>query len=271
MQLERFKEAKAAEIATLRKALDAGELVPPEAGQRVDFLAALTLDKQALPHVIAEYKRASPSRGIICQSLSVEEVAVQYADAGASALSILTEERFFDGQITYLERARDALRKHGVQLPLLRKDFLFDPVQVYATAQTAASALLLIVRLLPDVRALRKLRELAESFGLSAVVEVFDAQDLALARESGAKILQVNARDLDTLTVDRQACLRLAEANPPENAERWICASGISEPEHLQACAEVGFCACLVGTSLMRDGQPGQALSTLLGGYHRAD
>ena len=271
MQLERFKEAKASEIAALRKALEHGELSQPGPVERSDFLKALTLGKIGLPAVIAEYKRASPSRGRICDALGVEDVVLQYAEAGASALSILTEERFFDGQISYLDRARAALSRHGSALPLLRKDFLFDPVQVYATARTAASALLLIVRLTPDVHTLRQLRELAESFGLHAVVEIFDAEDLVLARESGARLLQVNARDLETLAVDREACLRLAGSYPPKSTECWICASGISAPGHLRAAADAGFSACLVGTALMQEGKPGQALSELLGGCSRDD
>ena len=267
MQLERFREAKADEIRQLQKAWEAGLLAERGEIVRPEFFGALAWH-QGLPAVIAEYKRASPSRGRICDSLSVEDVALAYARSGASALSILTEERYFDGQIGYLDRAARVLSERP--LPILRKDFLFDPLQVYATAQTQASAILLIVRLTPDVRTLRTLRELAERLGLCAVVEVFDRQDLALARESGARIIQVNARDLERLSVDAKAPLALAGMYPPLASERWICASGIATCAQLKECAEVGFSACLVGTALMASGNPGQALTQLLGGDNRA-
>ena len=127
------------------------------------------------------------SRGPICHSLTVEEAARQYVAAGAGALSILTERRFFAGELDFLERA--AARCLGT--PLLRKDFIFDPLQVRATAATPAAALLLIVALTPDAALLRRLREQAESLGMQAVVEVCGSKDLALARESGARIIQV--------------------------------------------------------------------------------
>lgn len=150
-----------------------------------------------------------------------EEAAKQYAEAGASCLSVLTEETYFKGTLGYLKRMS------APGLPLLRKDFIFDRLQVAATAATPASALLLIVRLTPDAALLRSLREQAEAHGIDAVVEIFDEADLALARESGARIIQVNARDLDTLQVDRSACLRLAERfHQAGDNEAWIAASG---------------------------------------------
>ena len=102
---------------------------------------------------------------------------------------------------------------------------------------------------------------------MQAVVEVCGSKDLALARESGARIIQVNARDLDTLRVDRQACLELARRYPPEQGEIWIAASGMDRREHLEDAARAGFSAALVGTALMQDGQPGAALHRLLHGW----
>lgn len=139
-----------------------------------------------------------------------------------------------------------------------------DPLQVEATAATPASALLLIVRLTPDPKDLRTLREQAESYGIDAVVEVFDKADLELARESGARIIQVNARDLETFHVDRQAGLDLIRDCPPLGEEVWIAASGVSEGVHLVEAAKAGFTAALVGTALMKDGRPGEAVSKLL-------
>lgn len=266
MPLERFRRAKEAEVAALRQAADEGTLPAVYVGHRPDFLSALrTPSQQHLPVVVAEYKRASPSRGSICQTLDVEDVVRQYTVAGAGALSILTEEKFFQGHVSYLERAARAIGTTGQRLPLLRKDFLFDPLQIRFTASTPASALLLIVRLTPDVRLLRHLRESAEHYGMHAVVEVFDAADVRVARESGARIIQVNARDLASLTVNRGACLALARRCPPTFGETWIAASGLCRPEHLQAAAQAGFHAVLVGSALMEGGRPGKALAGLLG------
>ena len=164
----------------------------------------------------------------------------------------------------YLDEAATALGPACP--PLLRKDFLFDPLQIAATAATPASALLLIVRLAPDAGLLRELREQAESFGMQAVVEIFDTEDLQLARQSGARIIQVNARDLETFAVDSNACLELIRRCPPEGEERWIAASGLSRTEHLRAAAEVGYDAVLIGTALMEQEDPGVALRRLLRG-----
>lgn len=265
MLLERFRTAKQDEIQALRNLEARGELPPALTLFRPDFAAALSQPPKGRQlAVVAEYKRASPSRGEICENLEVEVVARQYAAAGASAVSVLTEETFFHGRLNYLDRAVRALSSFGARVPVLRKDFIFDPLQIRATAATPASALLLIARLTPDAGELRHLRELAESFGIQAVVEVFDAEDLLLARESGARIIQVNARDLETLSVDRKACLQLAREHPPLEGEIWVAASGICSACHLQAAAGAGYSAALVGSALMEGGQPGAALASLL-------
>ena len=266
MLLERFRKAKQAEVQAL-KALEAqGALPAVYEGQRPDFTEALARRVPGSPlAVVAEYKRASPSRGVICESLEVEDVARQYAAAGASAVSVLTEETFFRGRLEYLARAADPALYAGPRAPLLRKDFIFDPLQVRATAATPASALLLIVRLTPDAATLRALREQAESYGIHAVVEIFDVEDLRLARESGARIIQVNARDLESLAVDLGACLQLAQSCPPARGEQWIAASGMSSAGHLRAAAAAGYHAALVGSALMENGTPGEALTALLG------
>lgn len=259
MRLEAFRAAKEPEIQALRQLEYIGLLPLPRRAVRPSFLGRLA-KPAALPHVVAEFKRASPSRGDILLDLAPEEAARQYAAGGAACLSVLTEEAHFKGKIGYLGRMA------GAGLPLLRKDFVLDPLQVLATAATPASALLLIVRLTPEVALLRRLRELAESLGMDAVVEVFDAEDLALARESGARLIQVNARNLDTLKVDRAACLRLAERYAPRTDEVWIAASGMSRPEHLRQAGDAGYRAALVGTSLMEGGAPGTALAALVAG-----
>ncbi|MDR2745099.1 MAG: indole-3-glycerol-phosphate synthase [Desulfovibrio sp.] len=270
MRLERFYAAKAGEIAFLRAAAGQGKLPEIFTGARQDFAKALRTPSPGVPlSVVAEYKRASPSRGLVCDSVSVEDAVLQYAQSGARAVSVLTEEIHFQGDMDFLARAAQAMFGLAEPLPLLRKDFIFDLLQVRATAASPASALLLIVKMTPDAGILRQLREETEKFGMQAVVEVFDAGDMRLARESGARIIQVNARNLDTLGVDRAACCRLAESLPPENGELWVAASGISRPEHLTRIAAAGFHAALVGSVLMARGRPGLALKALL--QHRGD
>lgn len=257
MLLEQFREAKAEEIALLTDLASRRELPRPWKGRRPDFLKAIETPPSGQPvAVIAEFKQSSPSRGVIATGLKPEEVAEQYAGAGASCISVLTEERFFGGRIGYLERM------HRTGIPMLRKDFIFHQLQVMETASTPASALLLIVRLTPDARILRTLREQAEAYGMHAVVEIFDEADLALARESGARIIQVNARDLDTLKTDRQACMGLGKLR--RDGEVWIAASAMSAGAHLREAAEAGFQAVLMGTALMDGGKPGEKLAAIL-------
>ena len=234
MLLDRFREAKAEEIALLTDMASRRELPRPWKGRRPDFLKAIAEPPAGQPvAVIAEFKQSSPSRGVIATGLKPEEVAEQY-----------------------LERMSRA------GLPLLRKDFIFHQLQVMETASTPASALLLIVRLTPDARTLRILREQAEAYGMHAVVEVFDESDLAIARESGARIIQVNARDLDTLETDRAACLDMGKLR--REGEVWIAASAMSAGAHLREAAEAGFQAVLMGTALMDGGKPGEKLAAIL-------
>ena len=268
--LERFIEAKQAEVRMLEGLMQneasfaPGGLLCPWAGTRPSFRAALESGgRNGAPlAVIAEFKKASPSRGVICETLEVEDVVRQYAENGASAVSILTEQQYFKGDIRYLARASEAVPG----MPLLRKDFIFHPAQVAATLASPASAMLLIVRLTPDADQLRALREQAEAGGVEAVVEVFDEADLLLARESGAGIIQVNARDLATLKVDREACLQLIRKYPPLDGELWIAASGMACRADLEAAAEAGYHAALVGSALMEHGTPGESLRRLLEG-----
>ena len=252
--LDRFKKAKVAEIAGLQSLYADGRIPEPYSGHRPSFTGSLKSAGKA--PLIAEYKRASPSRGTLNMHTSPEEAAAAYADAGAGAISVLTEEQYFKGELSFLERTA------GSGLPLLRKDFIFHPLQVAQTASTPASALLLIVRML-DESGLRGLLEESRRFGLEAVVEIFDAGDLSVAREAGAEIIQVNNRDLDRLTVDLNVSKKLIREK--KKGEFWITASGIGLPEQLECLLASGFDAALVGSSLMQGDDPGQALRSLLG------
>ena len=253
MNLQRFIDAKQDELAALRRSMP-----EPRLGARPDFLAALSApSRPGCPlHVVAEFKRSSPSAGVINDRLAAADVARQYAAGGASCMSVLTEESYFTGHVRDLEAAAPA------GLPLLRKDFIFTELQVRQTFATPASALLLIVALTPDAALLRGLRELAESQGIHAVVEVFTERELELARESGARIIQVNARNLETFRTDREEGLKLAALRAP--GEIWIAASAMSARPHLEQAAAAGYHSALVGTALMQGDSPLRALQSLL-------
>lgn len=253
MNLQRFIDAKQEELAALQRCMP-----EPLRLARPDFLAALQAPPSAGQplHVVAEFKRSSPSAGVINNRLDPADVARQYAAGGATCMSVLTEEKYFTGHVRDLSAAAPA------GLPLLRKDFIFSELQVQQTFATPASAMLLIVALTPDVAQLRALRELAETQGIHAVVEVFTEQELELARLSGARIIQVNARNLETFCTDREEGLKLAAHRLP--GECWIAASAMSARPHLQAAAQAGYQAALVGTALMQGQSPLSNLQQLL-------
>ena len=259
--LERFRHAKSAEIADLEDLAARSAMPPPLPGPRPAFVETLKARRSSPLAIIAEYKRASPSEGDINPDATPEEVAAAYAEAGAGALSVLTEREFFKGDISFLDRMA------GPGLPLLRKDFLFHPLQVEHSAATPASAVLLIVRMLTDA-VLRELARRCADFGLTPVTEVFNKQDLRRARAAGASVIQINNRDLETLLVDMDLSRRLAADK--RNGEFWITASGIHGHDDLITAAALGFDAALIGSSLMRCGNPGKALAILLRGNGHA-
>ncbi|MDQ7833677.1 MAG: indole-3-glycerol-phosphate synthase [Desulfovibrionaceae bacterium] len=257
--LEKFRAAKRPEIEKLMALAESGGLPPPLPGPRPSFsgavLARAVAGKRAA--VIAEYKRASPSRGDINLGLSPDDVARTYAENGAACISVLTEEAYFKGSLGYL----DAIARAAPGMPLLRKDFLIHPLQVAQTAAHPASALLLIVRMLDDT-ALADMLRVTYDLGLEAVVEVFDDKDLDRAEVHGAHIIQVNNRDLNTLTVDLTVSERLAARKRPGRI--WIAASGISRPDQAARMARLGFDAVLVGASIMAGTDPGATLAGLV-------
>ena len=254
--LEKFRAAKQAEIDELRRLRDAGHAHVPFADPRPGFGAALTAPGSS--GIIAEYKRASPSKGDINLGVPPRRTCEGYALAGACALSILTESRYFKGDLAFLAEVAP------VGLPLLRKDFIVDPLQVEATVATPASAILLIVRMFEDQDDLAYLHGQCISLRLEPVVEVFDERDLDRAKEIGARIIQVNNRDLDTLATDLNRCLDMVRRK--EEGEIWIGASGISTPEQVRELRAAGLDALLIGTALMQNENPGRGLAELAGG-----
>jgi len=196
--------------------------------------------------LIAEVKKASPSAGVIAEDFDPVAIARAYEAAGAHAVSVLTDEQFFQGHLRYLKEVRDA-----VSLPVLRKDFTIHEVQIFEAAVAGADAILLIVAALDDAT-LRRLFGIAELCQLDALVEVHTFEEMDRALESGARIIGINNRDLATFKVDLGTTERLSEEAPPEVI--LISESGLKTREDAQRVADCGCDAILVGEALMRSG-----------------
>ncbi|HVH20422.1 MAG TPA: indole-3-glycerol phosphate synthase TrpC [Myxococcota bacterium] len=207
------------------------------------------------PPIIAELKRRSPSRGEIRADFDPVTCARAYADGGAAALSVLTDERYFGGQLEYLEKVRAA-----VPLPLLRKDFVIDASQVDEARVAGADAVLLIAAAL-DPTELRALSARARALDLDALVEVHDEAELEVALEAGAGLVGINNRDLRTFETDLAVTERLAPRIPRDVLV--VAESGIFDPRDVARLARAGAHAFLVGESLMRQPDLASALRTL--------
>jgi len=206
--------------------------------------------------IIAEIKKASPSKGLIRADFEPVSIAKDYTAGGASAISVLTEERFFKGCLTYLEEIHDA-----VSVPLLRKDFMLDPYQIVEAKSYGADAVLFIAALL-EPALLREFCEQAAALSLDALVEVHTEKELAAAVAAGAQLIGINNRDLKTFAVDLATTERLAPLVPAGTPV--VCESGIDSLDQIRRVEKLGVHVFLVGESLMRASAPGQKLRELL-------
>jgi len=207
------------------------------------------------PAIIAEIKQASPSKGLLSQDFQPAKTAQAYERGGAAALSVLTDRDFFQGSLADLATARAA-----VNLPVLRKDFTISPLHVLEAAAHGADAILLIAAIL-TVREMRDFRELATRYGLDALVEVHDVEELRPALDSGARIVGVNNRNLRTFEVKLETSLELASLMPSDILK--VSESGIHEAGHVRELMNAGYSAFLVGEHLMKAGDPAEALRRL--------
>ena len=220
------------------------------------LLRALKSDSPRLK-IIAEFKRRSPSAGIIRDDLTVNEIVRCYERAGACAISVLTDEEHFGGSVADLSAARSS-----TNLPLLRKDFIIDPIQIFESATVGADAVLLIAAALDDVW-LPRLRALAEDeLGLDALVEAHTSGELRRALNAGARIIGVNNRDLRTFRVSLSTSERLI-AEAPRN-RILISESGLQSADSLLRLRKLGFRGFLIGEALMREHDPETALGDLV-------
>lgn len=220
------------------------------------FAAALRRASAEGPAVIAELKKASPSRGVIRGSFHVAALASQLESAGAAALSVLTDEEYFQGDIAYLCEASAA-----AELPCLRKDFIVDEFQLLESRANGADAVLLIVAAL-DPAELRRLHAVAREFSLDVLCEVHDEDELGRALDLGCDIIGVNNRDLRTFQVDLNTAVRLGRNIPPGVLK--VAESGLQSGADIRRLRNAGYEAFLIGESLMRAEFPGEALKELL-------
>lgn len=211
--------------------------------------------KQEEIRFICEVKKASPSKGLIAKDFPYIEIAKEYEQAGAAAISVLTEPDYFLGRDTYLQEIAKEVR-----IPVLRKDFTVDPYMIYQAKILGASAVLLICAILTDEQ-LREYREIADSLGLSALVEAHDETEVARALASGARIVGVNNRDLRDFKVDITNSVRLRKL-VPENVI-FVSESGMKTPEDIDVLRKNGTDAVLIGEILMRSADKREMLEKL--------
>ncbi|MDR6998250.1 indole-3-glycerol phosphate synthase TrpC [Neobacillus niacini] len=246
--LDRIIEQKKQELPFLQKTRPN---LPPFLEDRKSFIRKL--EKAEEISVIAEYKRASPSKGVINQSLNPAEQAKQYERAGASAISVLTDQTFFKGSFSDLKTVREA-----VDLPILCKDFMIDPVQIDHATANGADIILLIVAAL-DENKLFHLHQYATELGLEVLVEVHNSEELQSALKLGAKLIGVNNRDLKTFNVSLEVTENLA-ALVKESGAFLISESGIHSAEDVERVSKAGANGILVGEALMISSDVNQSL-----------
>jgi indole-3-glycerol phosphate synthase len=278
--LDKIVEQKKREIARLpARIIAAGDLRDAmlEHGERRDFIGALKNPRQGDIGLIAEVKKASPSAGVICKDFDPVKIAKEYEAAGASCLSVLTDEKFFQGSLDYLRQIRAA-----VKIPLLRKDFIIDERQILEAIEWGADAILLIVAVLTDEQ-LAKFHTLAIEAGLAVLVEVHDEEELERALKISPALIGVNNRNLKTFKVDLATTERLAaqlhsgtgilpvssknetHGQDAHATTLLVAESGINTRADVERLKKCGAGAILVGESLMKNGDIKTKISELIG------
>ncbi len=253
MILDTIVARKREEVAALKRqgiSEPEGPVAPPRG-----FAKALT--DYAGVAIIAEAKKASPSKGVIRPDFDPVAIAQQYQAGGAQALSVLTDEQFFQGSLRYLSQVRAA-----VTLPVLRKEFIIDPLQITEASRHGADAILLIAAILDTVQ-LRDFRQQAEDLGMDVLVEVHDEAEAEQAMAAGSRLIGVNNRDLRDFSVDLDTTFRLRRLIPATIP--LVSESGIRDHRDMARLAEHGIAAALVGETLMRAPDQAQALRALRG------
>lgn len=258
--LDKIVAVKQEEVATAksRKSL---ELVRADAESRVltrDFVGALRAKvATGKPAVIAEVKKASPSKGVLREDFTPADIAQSYAEFGAACLSVLTDVQFFQGSVDFLKQARASC-----QLPVLRKDFMVDAYQIYESRCMGADAILLIAASLDDAQ-MRDFEAIARSLDMAVLVEVHDANELERALRLKTPLIGINNRNLKTFEVSLDTTLALRSQVPSDRI--LVTESGIHSREDVLRMGAAGVSAFLVGEAFMRAPEPGVALAALFG------
>jgi indole-3-glycerol phosphate synthase len=257
--LDRIIVAKAARLSEAKQAVPLERMIAEsEMFARISARRSLAENLLAANriNVIAEIKRRSPSKGIIREDFNPVELARDYEEGGAAALSILAEEDFFGGSLDHLKQARPQS-----SAPILRKDFIFDEYQLYESVAAGADAILLIVAALDD-ELLGRLLSLARKLRLDALVETHNQEEMLRASNAGARIIGVNNRNLSNFEVDLETSFRLSDIAPPDCI--LVSESGISSPDHIRRLKSAGYNGFLIGEHFMRAERPGFALRELI-------
>lgn len=255
--LSKIIAVKHEEIAAAKKAISLSQLAEQAAAQNHrDFVAALRHKRDAgLAGVIAEVKKASPSKGLIRENFNPAEIAASYQQGGAACLSVLTDVQFFQGCAAYLQQARAAC-----ELPVLRKDFIIDPWQVVEARAMGADCILLIVSALEDGQ-MQELEAQAHELGMAVLVEVHDADELERSLRLTTPLIGVNNRNLRTFETTIETTISLLAQLP---ADRMVVTeSGIATREHVIRLREANVNNFLVGEAFMRADEPGQELAAM--------
>jgi len=258
--LEKIVHHKLAEIdkAKLDKPIQELKASARDAPPPLDFLAALTSHEQVgRVSLIAEVKKASPSKGVIRDDFDAIEIALAYAENGASCISVLTDENFFQGSLDHLEKIRRAVDK-----PLLRKDFILDEYQVWEARAAGADAVLLIAECL-DAKQMKRLYQQITGLEMTALVELYDAKNIEAVLDCDPKLVGVNNRDLNTFDIDLNHSIRVKQELPPTIS--MVSESGIFTRQDVLLMEQNGVDAVLVGESLMRSEDIGSAVRELMG------
>jgi indole-3-glycerol phosphate synthase len=256
--LDKIVAVKHQEVAAAkgRRSLD---MVRADAESRVltrDFVGAMRAKIAAgLPAVIAEVKKASPSKGVLRADFIPADIAQSYAECGAACLSVLTDAQFFQGSIDYLKQARASC-----QLPVLRKDFMVDAYQIYDSRAMGADAVLLIASCLDDMQ-MRDFEAIAQSLDMAVLVEVHDEAELERALRLKTPLIGINNRNLKTFEVSLETTLSLRNKVPADRI--LVTESGIQSRDDVLRLGAAGVSAFLVGEAFMRAAEPGEALAAL--------
>ncbi len=258
MILDQIVAATAKRVAVLKETTTLDALKSQAKRSEKPFAFEQALARKAAAGEIAficEVKKASPSKGVIAADFPYLEIARDYQAAGADAISVLTEPDFFQGANAYLTEI-----KAQVSIPVLRKDFIIDAIQIYEASLIGADAILLICSIL-DTETIREYLEIADALGLSALVEAHDEAEVQQALAAGARIIGVNNRNLKTFEVDLDNSIRLRQLVPPEIL--FVSESGIRTAEDIAKLRDNGTNAVLIGETLMRSGDKKAALDQL--------